>query len=243
MGLRNLNAQDKQALREMTQLERELQAQRVAGEDVRDDLEDVQSARRTFIAAVTEAEDQQRPTSGYDIRWRGWHKYAVTHFRPAPTEREKRNADLIVGGIFFATDVLPMLVSPGAVRGPVEPVVEVNRVQVPVRVVHESAQPGPYLEFPDPPSVDYGKDYTRAQKRKILEANRTRNQGALVDDVDGTVLQPPTQSRKGITPPGNEAQVDHGTPVSVGGSSSYKNARVRSRANNIKKGPKVDVPK
>lgn len=109
MGLRQLNERDKQALREMTQVERDLHARQAAGEDVRDELEDIAAARQTFIAAVTEAGDQQRPWSGYDIRWRGWHKYAVTHFRPAPTEEERKNAERLVAGIFFVTNDVPML--------------------------------------------------------------------------------------------------------------------------------------
>jgi hypothetical protein len=62
-----------------------------------------------------------------------------------------------------------------------------------------------------------GKPFTQAQKRDILEANKQRNGGQLTSDQSGIPLVPSAKSQKGVTPPTNEAQVDHITPRSKGG--------------------------
>ncbi|TYQ27274.1 RHS repeat-associated core domain-containing protein [Pseudanabaena sp. UWO310] len=96
----------------------------------------------------------------------------------------------------------------------------------------------PYSHLQDSPSVGAGKDFTAAQKRKILEENRSRNGGELRDDDTDELLVPSQKSIKGITPPQNEAQVDHIIPKNPAdpdvsaGTNSYKNAKVISRANN-----------
>jgi hypothetical protein len=148
-------------------------------------------------------------------------------------ERSRANTTTwIAAGTFFATDFVPMMFTPTSY----EPVTQVRGVEVPVRAFHEMAKDGPYSDMPDSPSVDKGKDYTPAQKRKIMERNRERNGGVLRDDVDGTLLVPAQKSLKGVTPPENEAALDHGVPAAVGGSNSNRNARVRARAANAKKG-------
>ena len=94
---------------------------------------------------------------------------------------------------------------------------------------------GPYAHLQDHPSVGPGKDYTQTQKANILESNSARNGGALRDDRTGEILVESSQSKEGVTPPTNEAQVDHVYPKSRGGSNSYGNAEVRSRGNNSNK--------
>jgi RHS repeat-associated protein len=94
---------------------------------------------------------------------------------------------------------------------------------------------GPYSNLEDHPSVGPGKDFTQAQKRNILNANRAQNGGNLQSDESGTPAVAPQQSKKGITPPSNEAHVDHIEPKSKGGSNSYKNAQVLTREENMKK--------
>ena len=84
------------------------------------------------------------------------------------------------------------------------------------------------------------KDFTQTQKKNILSENEARNNGVILDDRTGEVLVRPEQSQKGVTPPPNEAQIDHVYPKSQGGPNSYANAEVRSRANNIDKSDSVE---
>jgi len=98
----------------------------------------------------------------------------------------------------------------------------------------------PYAHLEDHPSVGPGKDFTQTQKAKILDANQQQNGGVLRDDRTGEQLVKPQKSQKGVTPPVNEAHVDHVYPKSKGGSNSFGNAEVRSRANNLAKSNKTD---
>jgi RHS repeat-associated protein len=96
----------------------------------------------------------------------------------------------------------------------------------------------PYAHLEDSASVAPGKEFTRAQKRKMMAANRERNGGVLVDDEDGQPLVPAEQSKKGVTPPPNEAAVDHYIPRSKDGPNSYKNAQIIARKRNSEMGNK-----
>jgi hypothetical protein len=97
---------------------------------------------------------------------------------------------------------------------------------------------GPYSHLEDSKSVGAGKKYTGAQKAKIYEANRARNDGVLRSDKSGIELEQPRKSTQGVTPPSNEARVDHNNARSKGGSNSYENARVLSRQENREKSDK-----
>jgi hypothetical protein len=93
----------------------------------------------------------------------------------------------------------------------------------------------PYADIENPRNVGPGKDFTQAQKQKILEANRAKNEGVLRSDQSGAKLVASQQSKKGVTPPQNAAQVDHIKSKAKGGTNESSNAQVLSREENIKK--------
>ena len=102
----------------------------------------------------------------------------------------------------------------------------------------ENSVRGPYSHLEDSPSVGAGKKYTAAQKSKIYEANKERNDGLLRSDKSGMELEQPRKSASGVKPPGNEAQIDHNYPRSKGGPNSFDNAQVLSRKENREKSDK-----
>lgn len=95
---------------------------------------------------------------------------------------------------------------------------------------------GRYGHLDDPINAGPGKPFTRSQKADILRENEIRNGGVLRDDVTGEALVRSRQSKKGVTPPANEAQIDHFYPRSEGGPNVGSNAHVRSRKGNCEKG-------
>ncbi|HRI67383.1 MAG TPA: RHS repeat-associated core domain-containing protein [Polyangium sp.] len=99
---------------------------------------------------------------------------------------------------------------------------------------------GPYSRLKDHSSVGPGKPTTQTQRRKVLSANEANNNGILRDDRTGEALVRPQMHRKGVTPPENEAHVDHVYPRSKGGANSFPNLEVRSRRNNLVKSDKVE---
>lgn len=63
----------------------------------------------------------------------------------------------------------------------------------------------------------------------------TRNNGQLRSDKTGKLLEQPQKSMKGVTPPKNEAQIDHIVAKANGGANSFSNAQVIERSANIAK--------
>ena len=101
--------------------------------------------------------------------------------------------------------------------------------------VSTGEQSGPYSGLEDPPGVAAGKDFTPAQKKKIINTNKARNGGEVKSDDPSDPypnLVKPRKSTKGVTPPPNEWQIDHVIPKSKGGTNSYDNAKVISRYKN-----------
>jgi 5-methylcytosine-specific restriction endonuclease McrA len=91
---------------------------------------------------------------------------------------------------------------------------------------------------PAPKNPQAGGKVTPATKRDMKEANRKANGGVLRDDRTGEELVDGKKHQKGVTPPDNEAHIDHVEPKSKGGSNAVPNLEVRSRKNNIKKSDK-----
>ncbi|WP_082067343.1 contractile injection system protein, VgrG/Pvc8 family [Paenibacillus terrae] len=98
---------------------------------------------------------------------------------------------------------------------------------------------GPYSHLKDSKHVGPGKDFTAAQKKKIIEENMKRNGEVVKSDDTGQILTKPQKSKKGVTPDPNEWQIDHIIPRDKDGSNSYSNAQVLSRKENRDKSNKL----
>ena len=100
------------------------------------------------------------------------------------------------------------------------------------------SETGPYAYLEDEPTVGAGKDFTAAQKQKMLEENMKRNGGVVKSDNPNDyydVLTKPKKSLKGVTPEPNEWQFDHIKPKDQGGTNSYSNCQIVSRKYNREK--------
>jgi len=96
-------------------------------------------------------------------------------------------------------------------------------------------------------TIAAGELFTRAQKNRIIAANKARNGGKIMSDasddpVKGELVQPPSISPTTFPKPPksrdencllNEAQIDHIKPKAAGGSNSYCNAQVVSMQYNL----------
>lgn len=80
----------------------------------------------------------------------------------------------------------------------------------------------------DPPDVGAKKPFTAAQRKKIIAANMKRNGGTLKTDAPGW---DPYENLTDWNPA--MPTIDHIVPMSVGGTNSYKNARVISAHYNL----------
>jgi hypothetical protein len=74
-----------------------------------------------------------------------------------------------------------------------------------------------------------GKNFTPKGKQQVIEANRQANGGQVVCENCGVVTVPSQKSQQGVTPPQNEAQVDHINAKSKGGDGAPSNGQVLCR--------------
>jgi len=99
----------------------------------------------------------------------------------------------------------------------------------------------PYAGLRDPVNVGI-KPFTPRQHREALAANRAAHGGVLQSDKSGRVLVKPQQSRRGVTPPSNEAHLDHVLPMDASGTNSFRNLQILARDENIAKRNWPDFP-
>jgi RHS repeat-associated protein len=92
---------------------------------------------------------------------------------------------------------------------------------------------GYYSHLKDPKNVGPGKGFSQTQVKNIIKSNIERNGGVIKSDISNKTLDPAQKSMKGVPSNMNQAEVDHYIPKSLGGTNSYSNARVTSKAENL----------
>lgn len=80
-----------------------------------------------------------------------------------------------------------------------------------------------------------GKDFTPAGKEQVWNENIASNGGQAVCESCRIPVVRPLQSKKGVTPPGNQGEVDHIHPKSKGGNGSPDNGQLLCRDCNCAK--------
>lgn len=73
----------------------------------------------------------------------------------------------------------------------------------------------------------------------MKQKNALKNRGKIKCEGCGTATVPSKKSQKGVTPPKNEAQVDHINPKSKGGRGNPDNGQVLCRGCNREKSNKL----
>ena len=108
-----------------------------------------------------------------------------------------------------------------------------DEVENPESEVAKSEWKGPcdYSGIADPKNLTNTKPTPR-QVREMKRLNRVHNDGALRSDMDGGILVDSKKSTRGVTPPSNEAQIDHIISVDKGGTRISTNLQILSRKQN-----------
>jgi 5-methylcytosine-specific restriction endonuclease McrA len=83
-----------------------------------------------------------------------------------------------------------------------------------------------------------GMPFTRKGKAAVKQENAEKNDGKNRCEACEAETVPSQQHQKGVTPPKNEAQVDHVIPRAKGGDGEPDNGQVLCRECNIKKSDK-----
>jgi len=84
-----------------------------------------------------------------------------------------------------------------------------------------------------------GKDFTPAGKRQVKQDNSDGNNGQMKCEKCGKDVNPANKHEKDVTPPDNEAHVDHIVPKSKDGSGTPENGQILCRTCNLKKSNKL----
>jgi RHS repeat-associated protein len=85
------------------------------------------------------------------------------------------------------------------------------------------------------PGSRAGQPFTPKEKQKVVKANQEKNGGKVVCEGCGVETTKPEKSKRGVTPPKTDRQVDHKKAKSKGGSGTAENGQVLCRDCNIKK--------
>ncbi|ESY06711.1 hypothetical protein X753_14535 [Mesorhizobium sp. LNJC399B00] len=124
------------------------------------------------------------------------------------------------------------------------PVPPVKAEEIPISTDQAPEIRRPYAHLEDPPNVAPGKKPTKKQIATLHKENIRMNGGVLRSDESGIDIIPAKQSKRGVTPPINEAHVDHIDPIhprditKIPGSNSYKNLRLIAGFENVEKSNK-----
>ncbi|XHR95949.1 HNH endonuclease [Mucilaginibacter sp. UC70_90] len=87
-----------------------------------------------------------------------------------------------------------------------------------------------------------GQGFTPRGKKDVIDENKAKNNGKTVCEKCGVPTTKPEKSKKGVTPPSTDTQVDHIDPSANGGSGTPENGQVLCRGCNIEKSDKVPTP-
>jgi RHS repeat-associated protein len=80
-----------------------------------------------------------------------------------------------------------------------------------------------------------GLKFTPKGKREVKDTNAAENDGVMTCEGCGSAVVNPKQHQKGVTPPSNEAHVDHVDARSKGGAGSPSNGQILCRTCNLAK--------
>jgi RHS repeat-associated protein len=132
-------------------------------------------------------------------------------------------------------------VDPSGRVGKVADIAMVVQSAVPSKGI--GARVGPATVAPEAPRTGTaggpraGKDFTVAGRRNVWKDNTTARGAPTCEGCERSVSKP-LQSKKGITPPGDEGHVDHIVAKSKGGDGSPSNGALLCRDCNLKKSNK-----